>query len=207
LFEQGMKSEGIRIEDEERRVQAYYAGLLARSGHYAAAIEVLEPLATGEPTLELEAVGLEPWVDVWHALAWSYLRTGADEKANRILSTLATECSAEVADNRNRAHSDVLHYCAENALLLGETTQALALLERAIESGWRDYYRRRNDPFWAALADDPRYLALMARVTADVARQRAEVERIDATDDFKARLDAAIAARRGSDKPLGATGK
>ena len=207
LFEQGMKSEGIRIEDEARRVQTYYAGLLARSGHYAAAIEVLEPLATGEPTPELAAVGLEPWVNGWHALAWSYLRTGADAKANRILAALARECRAEVADDRNGAHSDVLHYCAQNALLMGDTTQALALFERAIEAGWRDYYRRRNDPYWGALADDPRYLTLMARVKADVDRQRAEVERIDATDDFEARLDAAEAARRGSDKPADAAGR
>lgn len=207
LLEQAMKSKGIRIEDEAPQPQTYYASLLARNGHYARAIEVLEPLTTGEPSLRSVTVILEPWADVWHALAWSYLRTGADAKANRILSSLAEQCQAELADERRRASSDVLHLCAENALLKGDSGQALSLLERAIDAGWRDYYRRRNDPFWAALADDPRYLALMARVKADVDRQRAEVERIDATDDFKARLDAAVAARRGSGKASHASGQ
>ena len=59
---------------------------------------------------------------------------------------------------------------------------------------------RRSDPYWAALESDPRYRALMATVKADIDRQRAEVERIDATDGFKAKLDAALAARRGSDR-------
>jgi hypothetical protein len=179
--------------------------LHARNGHYAEAIEVLEPLATGEPTLGSLNATLEPSVDGWHALAWSYLRTGADAKANRILSTLAEQCRAKVADDRSPARGNLLHYCAENALLMGDTGQALALLERAVEAGWRDYYRRRNDPFWAALEDDPRYRALMARVKADVDRQRGEVERIDATDGFVARLDAVVAARREAGPPSEAT--
>lgn len=201
LLEKAMKSKGIRIEDEAPQPQTYYASLLARNGHYARAIEVLEPLTTGEPSLRSVTVVLEPWADVWHALAWSYLRTGADAKANRILSSLAEQCQGELADEHRRASSNVLHLCAENALLRGDSGQALSLLERAIEAGWRDYYRRRNDPFWAALADDSRYRALMARVKADVDRQRAEVERIDATDDFKARLDAAVAARHEAGTP------
>jgi hypothetical protein len=57
---------------------------------------------------------------------------------------------------------------------------------------------RRNDPYWASLESDPRYRALIATVKADVDRQRAEVERIDATDDFMARIDAALAARHSS---------
>jgi len=207
LFEQGLESEGMRIDDEARHVQAYYAALLARNGHFAAAIGVLEPLAAGEPSLGSLTVVLEPWVSGWHALAWSYLRTGADAKAKPILASLAEQCRSELTADRKRAFSDVLHFCAENALLMGDTAQALALLERAIEAGWRDYYRRRNDSLWAALADDPRYLALMSRVKSDVDRQRAEVERIDATDNFRARLDAAIAARRVSEQTSDTAGR
>ena len=207
LHEQAVKSEGSRIEDEAPQAQAYYASLLARNGHYAAAIEVLEPLATGEPSLYSLTVINEPWANGWHALAWSYLRTGADAKANRILSALAEDCQELLADDRRSAYSGLKHLCAENALLRGDTAQALAVLERAIDAGWRDSYRRRSDPFWAALADDPRYRALMARVKADVDRQRAEVERIDATDDFMSRLDAAVAARRGSDQSAATPGQ
>ena len=62
--------------------------------------------------------------------------------------------------------------------------------------GWRDYYVQHHDPRWAPLIDNPRYQALMAEVKADVDRQRAEVERMDAEEDFVARLDAARAQRQ-----------
>ena len=68
-------------------------------------------------------------------------------------------------------------------------TRFLDRLERALRAGWRQYYVMRHDPRWAALADNPRYRALMAEVKADVDRQRAEVERIDAEEDFPALLD------------------
>jgi hypothetical protein len=40
----------------------------------------------------------------------------------------------------------------------------------------------------------------MAEVKADLDRQRAEVERIDAEEDFPSKLDAALAARRARDQ-------
>jgi hypothetical protein len=96
--------------------------------------------------------------------------------------------------------SNLLHYCAETAQLAGDTEQALYLLQLAIDAGWRDYYVRQNDPYWSALEGDPRYRALMDTVKVDIDRQRSEVERIDASDDFEARLDAALGARRSSGK-------
>ena len=91
--------------------------------------------------------------------------------------------------------SALLHYCAETALLSGDVDEALAWLERAVAAGWRDYYLRQNDPYWAAVEDDPRFRAQMEIVRKDIDRQRAEVERIDAAEDFVAKLDAAMAAR------------
>jgi hypothetical protein len=67
-------------------------------------------------------------------------------------------------------------------------------LEQAVEVGWRDYYLRERDPYWTSVAEHPRYRALMARVKADVDRQRAEVHRIDTSEDFSGKLDAAVAA-------------
>jgi TolB-like protein/predicted Zn-dependent protease len=194
-FQDGLDAAGLDIADEGGIVQGWYGALLAHSGHDAAALEVLEPLATVE--IQRGSIGndIEPRLDGWHALAWSYRQIGAEAQANRILSALRDGCRSQVGDRRVPAHSDLLHYCAENALLLGDTDDALALLERAVEAGWRDYYRRRNDPYWTALEHDPRYSALMATVKADVDRQRAEVERSDASDDFLARLDAALARR------------
>jgi hypothetical protein len=67
-------------------------------------------------------------------------------------------------------------------------------LEQAIEVGRRDYYLRERDPYWASVAEHPRYRALMATVKADFDRQRAKVQRIDISEDFSGKLDAAVAA-------------
>jgi len=197
-FDQGLEARDIRIGDQSVNIQIWYGGLLARSGHYAAAIEVLEPLADVDATPDSLYLDWGPQLDGWHALAWSYRHGGEEAKAARILSDLQDQCRSRVDDRKYPAHSDLLHYCAETALMASDADQALVLLKRAVDAGWRDYYRRQNDPYWSALEGDPRYRALMDDVKADIARQRAEVERIDATDDFEARLDAALAARRSS---------
>jgi tetratricopeptide (TPR) repeat protein len=198
-FEQGMKTAGIRIEDQGSIARIWYGSLLARSGHHAAAIRLLEPLAVADPRLQPLETDIGPQHDGWHALAWSYQHTGNESKAARILSELLDQCRSEVDDRQHPADSGLLHYCAETALMAGDSERALALLKRAVQAGWRDCYLRRNDTYWAALATDPRYRALMSTVQADVDRQRAEVQRIDATDGFVARLDAAMAARLHSE--------
>jgi TolB-like protein len=197
LLEQGIVAVGIEVGDQSEWIKIWYGGLLARSGRYAAAIEILEPLAADGETPRFVPFEALPEFDRWHALAWSYQHIGEEAKAAKILSALRDECRSQLNAKRHSSHSDLLHYCAETALLAGDTERALSLLERAVEAGWRDYYVRQNDPYWMPLADEPRYRALMETVKADVARQRAEVERIDATDDFMARLDAALAAQRG----------
>ena len=165
---------------------------LARDGDYAAAIEALEPVVD----VEFPGRSVIPgsFIHGAHALAFSYMHTGADAKAERLLATEARECSGLRADGRLRDSFD-LHRCAQTELLLGNVEQALAGLEKAIEAGWREYYLHERDPLWASVASDPRYRALMAKVKADVDRQRAEVRRIDASERFIEKLDAAIAAK------------
>lgn len=111
-----------------------------------------------------------------------------------LLSSLWRQCQLEAADAPAR-NSAILHYCAETALLSGDVDVALAWLERAVAAGWRDYYLRLNDPYWAAVEDDPRFRAQMTIVRKDIDRQRAEIARIDASEDFVAKVDAAMAAR------------
>ena len=50
----------------------------------------------------------------------------------------------------------------------GETAPALEWLERGYEAGWRDYRITRRDPFFAALREEPRFRALLARMESDV---------------------------------------
>jgi len=189
-FRAALAANKIDMSGEEGYIQLWYGALLARAGEYAAAIGQLEPLVD-QVASQSE---LDPQLDPQHALAWSYLRTGATAKATALLSIQWQQCQLGAADAVPRG-SAFLHYCAETALLSGDVDEALAWLERAVAAGWRDYYPRQNDPYWAAVEDDPRFRAQMEIVRKDIDRQRAEVERIDATEDFVAKVDAAMAAR------------
>jgi hypothetical protein len=64
---------------------------------------------------------------------------------------------------------------------LGQTDQAIAELTEAEAAGWRSLFAL-NDFVWldrtpttAALHDDPRFKAIVTRIHADMARQRAEI--------------------------------
>jgi TolB-like protein len=173
-------------------LQVISGALLARAGEYAAAVALLEPLV--DPGSPAEAYADEFWFNGLHALAWAYRHTGAADKAARLLESAARQCDDDRAAGRLRG-GQALHRCAETDLLLGHTDRALAGFERAVAAGWRDYYHRQNDPYWAAVQNRPVYRALIEKVKADIDRQRAEVARSDAREDFAAKLDAAIASR------------
>jgi TolB-like protein/cytochrome c-type biogenesis protein CcmH/NrfG len=166
----------------------------ARGGDYTAAIEALQPVVdVDSPGGSVTPISR---VHGGHALAWSYLHTGADAQAARLLEAEARECASERAEGKLGDSYD-LHRCAETELLRGNLDQALAGLEQAVEAGWRDYYLRERDPYWVTVANDPRYRALMAKVKADVDRQRAAVRRADAAEGFLVKLDAALAQQAG----------
>jgi TolB-like protein/Tfp pilus assembly protein PilF len=169
---------------------------LARAGEYAAAIELLEPHLDIDGSGLLDMINPDPSYSP-HALAWAYLQTGAREKAARLLAAIGRDCAPRLAAQTGQAKdSSAVFRCAQNELLMGNDNRALDLLSQAIEGGWRGYYVRQKDPFWAVLADHPRYRELMAKVKADVDRQRAEIAKVDASEDLGARVDAEYAARR-----------
>jgi TolB-like protein len=189
---EGLAELGLTLADltEEEKI---IAGVhLARGGDYARAIEVLEPVVDADSPGSTVMPG--SFIHGAHALAWPYLKTGADAKANRLLAAEARECSGLRVEGRLRDGFNQ-HRCAQTELLRGNAEAALGGLEKAVDAGWRDYYLRERDPMWASVASDPRYRALMAKVKADVDRQRAEVRRIDASERFIEKLDVAIAAK------------
>jgi tetratricopeptide (TPR) repeat protein len=192
-FQEALDAQRIDVAQEGPLLQAWYGALLARAGRHAEAIAVLEPVVG--PEADPGAGGWIAALDGQHALAWAYLKSGAGAKAETLLSAIWRRCQAE--RNEGVSHdSGFLHYCAETALLQGDRDRALELLEQAVTAGWREYYIRQHDPYWAALENDPRYRALMAKVKADVDRQAVEIARLDAAEDLVAKVDAAVAERR-----------
>jgi TolB-like protein len=168
----------------------WYGTLLSRAGEHAAAIEVLEPLITAASPADSPTLPGAPEYFMPHALAWAYLQEGERDKAARLLSNLEQACEDGAIELGQHSHS--LHTCAETALLRGDLDTALRRFEKAVAAGWREYYLRVNDPYWAPLRDHPRYQALMAQVKADVDRQAAEIARRYDEEAFVAKLDAAL---------------
>jgi TolB-like protein len=195
-YAEGLRRFRLRLTELDLRPQdaplgeIWYGALLARAGEYGAAIEMLEPQINADSPADSPTLPGAPEYFVPHALAWSYLNSGEDEMAADLLSRLEQRCND--ATGSIARPSDDLHSCAETALLRGDLDTALRRFEKAVAAGWREYYLRVNDPYWAPLRDHPRYRALMAQVKADVDRQVAEIARLEAEEDFVAKLDAAL---------------
>jgi TolB-like protein/Tfp pilus assembly protein PilF len=197
-FEAALEAFGVGEERLNPLDTATYGMMLALMGDLERAIPLLEPLV--DPDGDFRSASYDHW---WgarnepHALAWAWLQTGQREKAARLLDWLDRELREERSAGRLHLSEDLFEY-ARNELLLGRREQALDLFEQAADAGWRGYYGIRVDPRWDALRDEPRFQAVLAKVKADLDRQRTQVEAVEAEHDFVARYDAAMAeqARR-----------
>jgi len=194
IFREVMSEADFQLAREDRFFSFWFGALLARAGEYSAAIDLLAPLVSSGDPMGLAVASWNYSQDAVHALAWSYLRSGAADEARPLLEGVERQCSDQAAAGQLHG-SDALYYCAENSLMQGDVRQALVRFEQAVEAGWREYYLSEHDPYWQSLHDNPDFRKLMTQVKADVDRQRAEIERLDAEEDFVARLDAVRAAR------------
>jgi TolB-like protein/DNA-binding winged helix-turn-helix (wHTH) protein/Tfp pilus assembly protein PilF len=164
-----------------------YGILQALAGDYSGAIRTLaSPLAADKHRLGD--------VNARHALAWAYLNTGATDRAHSTLSDLDRQYRERHTEGWLHVSADLALF-AQNALLAGDRERAIARFAQAVAAGWRDYYSVSNDPRWRPLTDQPRFKELMTIVKADVDAQRAQVERIEAADDFVARHDRVLEDR------------
>jgi TolB-like protein/Tfp pilus assembly protein PilF len=161
-------------------VRQFYGISQALSGDYEGAMETLADALPGR--VEFHALGTDENVNAHQALAWAYIQTGNGEQSRSLLDAVEQRF-AEISESEQSTSSHILYEAARNAVLLGNHDLALERLEQAVEAGWRAYDINSHDPRWDALAADPRYQSLISVVKADVARQRAEVERIDAGDE------------------------
>ncbi|MGD8771740.1 MAG: hypothetical protein PVI25_01650 [Gammaproteobacteria bacterium] len=193
---QAMSSHGILLNQLDSVPRLFYGINQALAGDHADAIATL---AENLPDRVDRSV-LDDFygADAYQALAWAYVRSGLPEESLPPLA-IVEEWFAERSASVVMMKSEDLYAAARNAVLMGNHDLALERLEQAVEAGWRDYYVQRHDPRWGPLQGDPRYRSLMAGVKADVDRQRAEVERIDAEEDFAAWLEQTRADRQRPD--------
>jgi TolB-like protein/Tfp pilus assembly protein PilF len=171
------------------------------SGDHQAAVTTLAPLGDQSEMSLSSIYGALVGGDAMQALAWSYAQTGQADRSTAMLAQLEREfASLDAQGTLFFMLSDVPYHYALNALLQGQQETALDRLESIYESGWRTYYEHHLDPRWDPLRDHPRFQALMAKVKADVDRQREELESAESDEAFVARLDAGITATDESTK-------
>ena len=190
-FDAALAAAGMALERAPENGRQLYGVLHSLAGNHSQAISALAPLIDAYAPLH------DPVAHSWvsQALAWAWLQLGETDRAVPLLERL--EHGFVDLEVRGQLHlgNDRAVY-ALNILLLGDVAGALEQLEQAERAGWRRYQTVLRDPRWAALWDEPRFQVMVARIKADIAAQRERVEAIDAEDDFRARLDAAIAAQQ-----------
>jgi tetratricopeptide (TPR) repeat protein len=195
-WDKALDGMGKTLAEMPRMGAFMYGELQALAGDFDGAIETLQPLVGPPKRFNYNDMH---WSETpaLHGLAWSYQQTGLPEKAQSMLESLEQQLGE--TERLGQLHeSQHLFFFARNALLMGDHELALKRLQQAVAAGWRDYHGEVSDPRWAGLRENPDYQALMAEVKTDVDRQRAEVERIDAGEDFPVLLDQARTARRAS---------
>lgn len=198
-FRATLAEAGMEIDRLPLVLTLVYGELQALSGEYEGALDTLEALVgPGRPLPDVYG----PFVgDARHALAWAWLQTGETSKAMALLEPIDETRTQQLAAGKFVSDTNWLAYFARNTLLLGDEARAIDLFARAVDAGWRDYYLMIQDPRWDALREHPQGVDLLARVKNEIEDQRAELEAIEAENDFAARLDAALAANEARAAP------
>ncbi len=164
------------------------------AGDYEAGIELIEAAIDIDAPITTTSGGGNEGLDFLLAAAYGYRMAGNEEKARDILDKVAAHLG-EFQDKGTGKSPKTLEILTLNQAMRGETEAAVKTLEQAIETGWRNFAFVENDPRWQEFLAGPAVKSSMAFVRADLERQRKLVAEIDAEEDFKAEVDALIAAR------------
>ncbi len=170
---------------------------VALSGDYREAVDMLAEWLPNAGEVAIRSLSRFYGMDAYQSLAWAYRQTGMPDMARQRLE-IVEQWFLQKRASVETMQSWELYGAARNAVLMDDKELALDRLEQAVKAGWRRYYIDKHDPRWGALRNDPRYQALTAEVKADVDRQRAEVQRIDAEEDFQALLDEVRESRKST---------
>ena len=147
-----------------------------------------------ESTYDFESLEIASFgqIDFLQMLAHGYKMIGDDQRASDLLEVIADGIEAIQQDGRGR-NPWTLALVAQNHAVAGDHDAAVEALEIAVASGYRGYFWILHDARWFGLHDNQRFQDLMAQMSADIDAQRIRVEQIDATDDFEAILEQALA--------------
>jgi hypothetical protein len=127
---------------------------------------LIEPLARQDP-----AAAGQMFPETLRSLyALTLYRRGETRRAAELWGQAARAAQRRL-DAGTESFNAPLELAAISAIE-GRTGAALDWLERGYRAGWRDVGIQRLDPFFASVRREPRYQALVAAMTQDVAEMR-----------------------------------
>jgi DNA-binding winged helix-turn-helix (wHTH) protein/Flp pilus assembly protein TadD len=182
LFAHGRYAEAQTALDQAQRRGTGYVGLWLLQAELA----LVRQDADGARQASLQALRLRPQASLPQTLAWA---SGAHPRPPA--DTLRQQAQALLA---GLAHgSDPLDGVDAALLLLtaGDPDAALQALDRARAAGYRDTAYLRASPLFAALRAQPGFETVLARSEADIATQRARVQRAGLLQDERGTTTAA----------------
>lgn len=167
-------------------------------GHYEEGIAITEGVIDLDKDLANTSGGGLDAIDFMHQLAFAYRQVRQPEKADEVLSKASYHLDTYVVTGFAN-YPRVKELRALNQVMRGDIQGASALLEDAVQSGWRNYLYVFNDPRWGDFFDDSAVTSLMAFVKADLDRQARIVSEKDREEDFRAVIEQLDAMNRSSE--------
>ncbi len=105
------------------------------------------------------------------------LKEGKQNEARKLLNQARTLQQKQIEEGD--ASFDPRHYLAAISAIEGNTKEATAWLQKAIDAGWRDYYIAQRDPWLDNLRNDEQYKQIMAQLRAKLDAMRKKVEEME----------------------------
>jgi len=139
-------------------------------GNYIQAVDDLTESAGGEDGI-VNAVYDE--ITALKYIAYAYQKQGQDDAAAALLTQCLDLAKNALAQGWN---TPAIHYrTAQVYALLGDSDNAIAELQQAVDKGWRAAGGLERDPLWSPLQEDVRFQAIVTQVNDDLEVQRNRV--------------------------------
>ena len=181
------------------KIPVFFAEVLGATkimvGDYQSGIAIIEAAVDIDKPISTTGGGGSDALDFLHAVAYGYRQLGNEDRASEILEKAAAHMQKSIDSGTGR-YPKFLEVLALNQAMRGETDAAVRTFERAVDTGWRNYLFVANDFRWREFLHLPAMKSALAFVKADLDRQRRLVEDIESQEDFKAEVEALLAATR-----------
>jgi tetratricopeptide (TPR) repeat protein len=142
-------------------------------GDYVQAVNDLTEAAGGD-----DGIANAVYDDIWvlKYIAYTFQKQGKTDAANKLLRQSLNLAMNAQAQGWN---TPAIHYrTAQIYALLGNSDDAIAELQQAVESGWRIAGGLERNPLFASLEEDHRFQTLKLQVEDELENMRDEVTSI-----------------------------